>query len=280
MSDKADFFSLTDGDRVLEQVAIPESATEWLLFEPKLEAMDMVDGDGDMEPDWESFEAVDVALFDERDGGGLRIVRLFESRLTVRKGTALFKAIPVILCGLACSDSILAVTLLSVLSKRGRLEGRGIFPFVSIPPLFSWMLIGLAMLTDGGLNFDLNCAMSLLPTSLCCVAGALLLLLLDPSLRTKRHLVGTGYFSIAACRTIVKKKRKREKKCWVKCQHTGNFVEYRVTHTHTVALARLRHFSSYVRIPIEDDDWILTKLEQNYSLSAVNDVDDRGKLPK
>lgn len=178
-------------------MAIPESATEWLLFEPKLDAIDMVDGDGEIEPVCESFEAVDV-LFDGT-GGGLRIVRLFESRLTVRNGTCLVKgAVPGRLCGLAWSDSILAVTLLSVLSKRGRLEGRGMLPLVSIPLLFSWMLIGLAMLTEGGLNFDLNCAMSL-PTSLCCVAGALLPLFADPSLRTRRHLVGTGYFSIAAC---------------------------------------------------------------------------------
>lgn len=45
--------------------------------------MDMLDGDG--ETDLESLEAVDV-LFDEVEttGGGLRIVRFLESKLTVR----------------------------------------------------------------------------------------------------------------------------------------------------------------------------------------------------
>ena len=45
--------------------------------------MDMLDGDGETDP--ESLEAVDV-LFDEVEttGGGLRIVRFLESKLTVR----------------------------------------------------------------------------------------------------------------------------------------------------------------------------------------------------
>lgn len=168
----------------------------------------MLDGEG--ETDLESLEAVDV-LFDEAEttGGGLRIVRFLESKLTVRN-----VAQPVKLDALACcccwSDSILAVALLSdVFNRRGRLEGRGMLPLVSMPLLLvSWMLTGLAMMTEGGRNFERNCVMSLLPASLvCCVpAGALLLQLLlllrppvVPSLpRTKRFLVGTGYFSIAA----------------------------------------------------------------------------------
>lgn len=75
---------------------MPESATEWLLFEPKLEAIDMVDGDGEMDPVCESLDAVVVVVLFDGTGGGLRIVRLLESRLTVRNGGgALFKALPV-----------------------------------------------------------------------------------------------------------------------------------------------------------------------------------------
>ena len=157
--------------------------------------MDMLDGDGETDP--ESLEAVDV-LFDEVEtaGGGLRIVRFLESKLTVRDVPVKFDD----LACCCCSDSILAVTLLSdVFNRRGRLEGRGMLPLVSIPLLVSWMLTGLAMMTEGGRNFERNCVMSLLPTSFCCVAGALLLMPVVPSLaRTKRFLVGTGYFSIAA----------------------------------------------------------------------------------
>lgn len=158
--------------------------------------MDMLDGEGETDP--ESLEAVDV-LFDKDDtgGGGLRIVRFFESKLTVRK---LFVKFAGFAC---CNDSALAVVLLSdVFSRRGRLEGRGMLPFVSIPLFISWMLTGRARMTEGGRNFERNCAISL-PTLFCCVAGALLLLLLEavPSLaRAKRFFVGTGYFSIAALR--------------------------------------------------------------------------------
>lgn len=92
----------------------------------------MLDGEG--ETDLESLEAVDV-LFDETTGGGLRIVRFLESKLTVRNVLQ-----PVKLDGLACcccwSDSILAVALLSdVFNRRGRLEGRGMLPLVSMPLL-------------------------------------------------------------------------------------------------------------------------------------------------
>lgn len=155
-----------------------------LLFDPELDATDSVDIDGEMDPICESFDSGDDVLL------SLSRLRFLLSRLAVRGGVILF----------VTGFPSFGVAFASFLSNLGKLDGRGMLPFVSIGARFDGMLSGRASVTDGGRNFDRNCVVDDTVGDDSFFSG------FSPSApassaAAKRHLVGTGYFSMAACET-------------------------------------------------------------------------------